>query len=86
MMTTATADHVMMKPRRLGHAYQLADEDDRAACEKKLHAANIQIKSEINLPTKRGIVIQDPDGMSVEFYRRIGEKRQSAKVDVQPYL
>jgi catechol 2,3-dioxygenase len=78
--------HDSLKPGLFLMSYQLTDEDDLAACEKKLRAANIQIKSEINLPTKRGIVIQDPDGMSVEFYRRIGEKRQSAKVDVQPYL
>ena len=40
----------------------------------------------IDVPSKRGIVIPDPDGMSVEFYRRTGSERQSAKTDVEPYL
>jgi catechol 2,3-dioxygenase len=80
------AERPGLKPGLFLMSYQLTAEDDLAACQKALTAANVLIKSVIDLPTKRGIVISDPDGMSVEFYRRIGKVRQSAKVDVQPYL
>jgi catechol-2,3-dioxygenase len=80
------AERPGLKPGLFLMSYQLTAEDDLAACQKALTAANLPIKSVIDLPTKRGIVISDPDGMSVEFYRRIGKERQSAKVDVQPHL
>jgi catechol 2,3-dioxygenase len=80
------AGHGKLKPGLFLMSYQLTDEDDLGRCESALRAADIPIASVIDLPSKRGIVIPDPDGMSVEFYRRTGKERQSAKVDVQPYL
>lgn len=80
------AERPGLKPGLFLMSYQLTAEDDLAACQNALTAANVPIKSVINLPTKCGIVIDDPDGMSVEFYRWIGNVQQSAKVDIQPYL
>ena len=55
-------------------------------CEVRLRKAGVDIRRVIDRPEKEGLVIADPDGLLLEFYRRRGRVQGFSELDVLPYL
>jgi catechol-2,3-dioxygenase len=67
-------------------AFKLQAEIDLAKIEKQLRDANVDVKKVVDRPEKQGLVVADPDGLLLEFYRRKGSAERFSDLDVVPYL
>jgi catechol 2,3-dioxygenase len=67
-------------------AFRLKDNVDLAQCAKALQAAGVEIQKRIDTPTKQAITIADPDGLQLEFHKRIGKPAKLSETDLAPYL
>ena len=63
-------------------AFEIEDEADLEAAEGMLSGASLEVTRRVDVPSKRSIFLEDPDGLGVEFYFR----RDETYADLEPHL
>ncbi len=69
-------------PGLLHMAFEIEDEADLEAAEGMLSGASLEVTRRVDVPSKRSIFLEDPDGLGVEFYFR----RDETYADLEPHL
>jgi len=75
-----------LSPGLLLIAFRLSEHNDIDRCEAALRKAGVVIDRVVNVPGKRGIVINDPDGIVIELYQPTESYRPLTMVNVEPYI